>query len=246
MESDLFDRGRNKTRLGNATKYAGRRKRYGNTGAVNLITTPNVIALILLLTGILAASASLLMDRPAQDDSGDYILNDHITPTTSSTSTSIKVKAPAATTTTLLCTSCPDGTVCGQVNSYGETCQCTTKCDDLTGGCKNTCRLAGTLAAAKKATTTTTSTTSTTSSTVACGGDLQSPCKGTDYACNEDSVLGSDGICHTPLCLPSVESGLSGCGAFALEFCRPGHPYKYVKNLEGREIRSDIDPTKDE
>lgn len=248
MESDLFNRGKNNTRLANPHKYAGRRKSYGNTGRMQLLSTPNVLAMVLILTGILAASAGLLLDQPKTDESETYILGGYATTSTSSTTSSTITRSTSSTT--LVCTSCPDGTACGRINSYGETCQCYIKCgDEKEEGCKNTCQLAGTLANAKKATTTTSTTTSsTTSTTVACGGDLQPPCKGVESndGCNDDTVLGSDRICHSPVCLPSVPSGLKGCGAFALAFCQPGQPYKYVRTLDGREVRSDMDPTKDE
>lgn len=66
-----------------------------------------------------------------------------------------------------------------------------------------------------------TTTSSSTTTTISCGGDWEKPCKTEEgEKCNVGNVLGSEGLCHTPECAPSVPSGKGGCGAFALQFCQ--------------------------
>lgn len=66
-----------------------------------------------------------------------------------------------------------------------------------------------------------TTTTSSTTTTISCGGDWEKPCKTEEgEKCNVGNVLGSEGLCHTPECAPSVPSGKEGCGGFALQFCQ--------------------------
>jgi hypothetical protein len=77
-------------------------------------------------------------------------------------------------------------------------------------------------------TSTTLSTTTTTTITIEkemkCGGDWEDPCENESdgsLKCDPGNVIGSEGLCHTPECAPSVPSGRKGsCGAFALRYCQ--------------------------
>ena len=67
---------------------------------------------------------------------------------------------------------------------------------------------------------TTTTTSTSTSTTTLCGGEYQPPC---EDGCNLGFIIGSTGNCHPKgPCAPSVSSGRSGCGSFALSFCAGG------------------------
>lgn len=66
-----------------------------------------------------------------------------------------------------------------------------------------------------------TSTTLYTTTTIACGGDDQAPCLvNGSRLCGKGRVLGSDFLCKPVGCAPTTPSGRSGCGEWALEWCR--------------------------
>ena len=63
--------------------------------------------------------------------------------------------------------------------------------------------------------------TTTTTTIEGCGGDLQKPCDfGIEKKCNEDLVIDANDTCQIPTCAPSVSNGRSGCGAWALNYCK--------------------------
>lgn len=69
---------------------------------------------------------------------------------------------------------------------------------------------------------TTTSSLTTTTVKVAeivCGGDGEDACRDLPE-CEKGLTRNSKGICVTLGCVPSVNSGTDGCGAFALSFCK--------------------------
>jgi cytoskeletal protein RodZ len=179
--------------------------REGSDKGISRKAAPSILVLFLLLTGIVACSATLIIVQtaPAQDKAPTEWFDESAT--------------DEQTTTTLL----TDTTHASSTTTTTEAAQTTTTTT-------TTSTTTTTIAALKAANPTrlrpktTTPTSTTTTTTIPCGGDMQPACEKGVEGCDEGNVLGTDNICHTPICLPSVDSGLheGNCGAFALRFCK--------------------------
>jgi hypothetical protein len=179
--------------------------REGRDKGISRKAAPSILVLFLLLTGIVACSATLIIAQsaPSQDSTPTEWFDESATDGETTTTTLMPATTQASSTTTTT-----------------EALQTTTTTTTFT--------TSTTIAASKAAATnrlrpkTTAPTTTTTTTTLPCGGDMESPCQANGEGCEEGNLLGADNICHTPTCLPSIDSGLheGNCGAFALRFCK--------------------------
>ena len=207
--------------------------REGSEKGIHRKAAPSILVLFILLSGIVACSATLIFvqttapkDKTSAEWFDESVTGEQAADTTipaALASSSTQASSTMASTTTEETTSSTiSSTTSSTTLLMTQETMTVADTSETTEETTTTSTTPTTKPAAKKLKVKTTTTTTTT--TLPCGADLESPCEAENgnYVCNEGNIIGGDNICHTPTCLPSVDSGLheGNCGAFALKFCQ--------------------------